>query len=100
MSAVIEIEPARLTSSGQRYRVWHNSEVLLESVRDPLTNAARALIDKGVTGRLQMRRRGRPQIDAQGLIAVLATQTVSESQKSGPRFTKWVPFSGTVEEST
>lgn len=91
MSAIIEIEPTHVTSTGQRYRVWHDDAVLIESTREPLCNSARALVERGVTGRLQMRRRGRHQIDAEGLISVLATLTVTEGQISGPRFAKWSP---------
>lgn len=91
MSAIIEIEPTHVTSTGQRYRVWCDGSVLIESTREPLCNSARALVERGVTGRLQMRRRGRHQIDAEGLIAVLATLTVTEGQITGPRFAKWSP---------
>lgn len=91
MSAGIEIEPTKITGTGQRFRVWHDGEVLLPSSRSPFTDGARALVDKGVTGRLQMKRVGRDQIDAEGLIAVLATLTVSEGQNHGPRVVKWSP---------
>ncbi|KFB11058.1 hypothetical protein [Nitratireductor basaltis] len=89
MSAIIEIERTHATASGERFRVWHEGEILVKSCREPLCDGARALVAKGVTGRVQMRRKGSDQIDMQGLIAVLATQTVTEGQSSGPRFTKW-----------
>lgn len=92
MSAIIDIERTHLASTGARYRVWHEGEILLESTRNPLCDAARALVAQGVTGRLQMRRLGATRIDAEGLIAVLATVTVSEGQESGPRFAKWSPY--------
>ena len=91
MSAVIEIEPTKITGTGQRYRVWCGGEILVDSSRNPFTDSARALVGKGVTGRLQMKRVGRDQIDAEGLIAVLATLTVSEGQNHGPRVVKWSP---------
>lgn len=91
MSAIIDIEPTHLTSTGQRYRVWLGDEVLIESSREPLCESARAMVERGVTGRLQMRRRGSTRIDMQGLIAVLATLTVSEGRAHGPRFVKWSP---------
>ena len=91
MSAVIEIEPTKITGAGQRFRVWHDGEVLLPSSRNQFTDGARALVDKGVTGRLQMKRVGRDQIDAEGLIAVLATLTVSEGQNHGPLVVKLSP---------
>ena len=92
MSAIIESERTHTTASGSRYRVWHDGAVLIESCREPLTDGARALVKKGVTGRVQMKRIGVPGISMQGLIAVLATITVSEGQTNGPRFTKWTEF--------
>jgi hypothetical protein len=91
MSALIEIEPTHLTSTGQRYRVWHDGEVLIESTKNAFHDAARALSAKGVTGRLEMKRKGSDRIDLRGLIAVLATRTISETEKHGPKPVKWVP---------
>lgn len=85
MSALIEIEPTHITSSGQRYRVYHDGSVLMDSTREPMTNAARALSKMGVTGRLQARRRGSSRIDMEGLISVLATRCVTETELHGPR---------------
>lgn len=92
MSAIIDIERTHVTSTGGRYRVWHDGAVLIESAREPLCEAARALVKKGVTGRLQMRRLGSEQIDMSGLIAVLAPLTVSEGQTSTPRLSKWSEY--------
>ncbi len=92
MSATIEIEATHTTTSGSRYRVWHDGAVLIESCREPLTDGARALVKKGVTGRVQMKRLGASGFSMQGLIAVLATLTVSEGQTGIPRFTKWSEF--------
>lgn len=97
MSAVIEIERTHITSTGPRYRVWHDGEVLLPSSRVPICDAARALVKKGVTGRIQVRRVGSQQIDQSGLIAVLATLTVSEGQTNTPRFTKWSEYTRSEE---
>lgn len=91
MSAIIDIEATHVTGSGQRYRVYHDGEVLIESCREPLCDGARALVEKGVTGRVQMRRAGSHEITMQGLIAVLAAKTVSEGQISGPRLVRWSP---------
>lgn len=99
MSAVIEIENTHTTTSGSRYRIWHDGAVLIESCREPLTDGARALVKKGVTGRVQMRRVGDKGFDMQGLIAVLATLTVSEGQMGIPRFTKWSEFAAPVSAS-
>lgn len=91
MSAIIDIEPVKMTARGQAYRVWHDGEVLVESTRDEMGDAARALVKKGVTGRLQMRRLGSSTICMEGLIAVVATLTVSEGNNHGPRIVKWKP---------
>jgi hypothetical protein len=100
MSAIIEIECSHTTASGSRYRVWHDGSVLLESCRDPLTDGARALVKRGVTGRVQMKRVGSSSIDMHGLIAVLATRTISEGQTSIPRFAKWAEFDAALQPAT
>lgn len=91
MSAVIEIEPTHMTSTGQRYRVWHDGEVLIESTRDGFCEAARKLSAMGVTGRLQMKMKGSDRVTLTGLIAVAATMRVSETEKHGPKMVKWKP---------
>ena len=89
MSAIIDIEATHVTGSGQRYRVWHNGEILIESCREPLCSAARELSKAGYTGRIETRDFGSEKVKSSGLIAVLATLTVTEGQSSGPRFSKW-----------
>ena len=91
MSAIVDIERTKIGARGYRYRVWHDGEVLVENTGEAMGAAARALVEKGVTGRMQMRRLGSSMIDMEGLIAVLATLTVSEGNDHGPRFTKWKP---------
>ena len=92
MSAIIEVEETHVTSTGTRYRVWHDGKVLIESARVPLTEAARVLSGNGVTGRIRQVRKGHAGYDIEGLIAVLAPLTVSEGQTSGPRFAKWSAY--------
>lgn len=94
MSAIIEIEESKFAPTGVRYRVWHDGQILLHSSKNPEMDAARALSAKGVTGRLQWKRKHRPQIDGSGLIAVLATLTISEGDSSAPRIVKWVEYDG------
>lgn len=98
MSAVIDVERTHATGSGERYRVWHDGEILISSCREPLCDGARALVSKGVTGRVQMRRVGSARIDMHGLIAVLATLTVTEGQSGGPRFVRWSPHWASKEK--
>ena len=92
MSAIIEIEQTHVTGTGPRYSVYHDGALLIQSCRDPLTDGARALVKRGVTGRLQMKRIGSSSIDMEGLIAVLASLTVSEGQIGQPRFARWSEF--------
>ena len=92
MSAIIETEQTHVTSTGPRYRVWHNGNILIESARSPETEAARVLSGMGITGRLRSVRKGRTGYDTEGLIAVLATLTVTEGQTGGPRFAKWSAY--------
>ena len=91
MSAVVDIELTHYTASGARYRVMHDGAVIVKSCRDVAGPTARALSAIGVTGRVQFRRLGNSQIDFEGLIAVLATKTVTESDKTSPRMGKWNP---------
>ena len=86
MSAVIEIE--EIANRGN-YRVWHDGEMIIESCREPLTDAARIMVKKGITGRIQMKRRGSNKIDIEGLIAVLATLTVGNNNGGTPAFVKY-----------
>jgi hypothetical protein len=89
MSAIVDIERTHYTSSGARYRVLLDGAVIVKSCRDVCGPTARALSAMGVTGRVQFRRLGHKQIDMEGLIAVLATKTVTEGDKISPRLTKW-----------
>ena len=75
MSAVIEIEEI---NKGGTYRVWHEGELVLKSSSAPILDASRLFVTKGITGRIQMRRRGSDKIDMEGLIAVLATLRISD----------------------
>ncbi len=95
MSAVVNIELIGRTSSGSRYRVWHDGQVLIQSCREPLCDAARKLVEKGVTGRLDMCGMDGA-VRLSGLIAVLATRTVTEGQDTSPRFAKWSPHWASV----
>ena len=48
----MDIEPTHYTSTGARYRVTYLGETLIQSARDPAFEACRALLAKGVKGRL------------------------------------------------
>lgn len=54
MAHRIEIEHAKYTKKRQLWRVWFGDELLIEQCRYPLGDAARALLARGITGKLEM----------------------------------------------
>lgn len=88
----ILIEPVSLGDRGYRYCVTYNGKVLLESVREPLLEACRALAAKGLRGRLQMWRTGKAYPDMVADIERGARLTVAETAGSGPVLRAWQPF--------
>lgn len=98
MTGFIEIVtwPTHLTGRGQRYRVEHGGDVLIESTGEPFYSAARALMALGVdpddtlisiNGQSSM-----PTLCAR--IGWAAAHTVVEGDNHGPRVVKWAPYSG------
>jgi hypothetical protein len=100
----IDIEPVSLGERGQRYRVTHNGVQLVDSSRNPEFDACRALLGKGITGRLEVWHKGWPQGDefpAMRLdIEKGARLTVEEGDRIGPRFARWRPRAEEVVEKT
>jgi hypothetical protein len=45
----VELEPIALTEHGQRYRVTYAGAVLVEGRRNPIFDACRALLARGIT---------------------------------------------------
>jgi hypothetical protein len=86
----IEIAPTRLGGRGQIYAVHHLGEPLLES-RTPILAACRALLAKGITGRLEVCRPGRQHADAHVDIFKGAGWMISEDDR-GLRLQKWAPY--------
>ena len=79
----IEIEPTSLGDSGQRYLVRHTGTVLIESSRNPEFDGARALLNKGVSGSLEV---WRPNSSSPAMridIVVAAGLTVEDSDRVG-----------------
>ena len=91
MSADIEYEKIGVASTGERFRVWDGDTLLCKSTKNPLCDAARELSKRGVTGRVRMRPKGNPATrwHIKGLIAVLASLTISENANHGPRLVKY-----------
>jgi hypothetical protein len=93
MSHAIEIGPTTLGDRGQRYRVTYLGKVLVESTRNPEFDASRALLAWGVTGTLEIWRRGKSAPDARLDIQRGAKLTVHEND-TGLRLARWEPRTG------
>jgi hypothetical protein len=93
----VEIELTHNTSSGARFRVTHLGETLIESARDPEYEACRALLAKGIKGKMVTYSRGslvtRMRID----IETGAKLTIIENAKEGPRRARYRPHPGSTE---
>jgi hypothetical protein len=48
----VEIKVVKYASTGARYRVLYNGDVLVEGARTPVFAACRALLARGITGKL------------------------------------------------
>jgi hypothetical protein len=89
----IEIEPTHVVG-GQRYRVTHAGEVLSESTWNPEFEACRALLERGITGKLQVWRPGKAYWGMQLDIERGAGLTVRETEEEGPYIARWRPYAG------
>lgn len=73
---------------GYRYSVLYDGKLLVERSRDPETDAARALLAKGITGKLTMLdgKTGKPRtvINIEKAAGIITT----EENRSGLRFRK------------
>src|SRR5262249_18906929 len=76
---------------GQHYRVWHDGAVLLEDTWNPEFEACRALLARGIKGKLQTWRRGRQHWDMQLDIERGAGLTVEENERHGRKIVRWRP---------
>lgn len=74
------------------YNVLHNGELIVERSRDPEFDACRALLAKGITGRLLMcdGKTGMPRMYLD--IEKAAKLTVREDRSTSPRLVKWRPM--------
>lgn len=93
----VDIRRTKMGAAGQRYAVYHDGELLVESTKNGIYDAARALVELGgvdlddvlyayVDGRLSLT----------GRLGYLITRTISETQDHGPRCVPWVPYFGPV----
>lgn len=98
----IQIEPTRITGSGQRYRVWHEGEVLVDNTIDPSGDGARELVAMGVDldARLMVSRVATPdRVDMSGRLGAFAGRRPTEGQDQSVRFIPWVPYFGPSNEA-
>lgn len=94
----IEYEPTKMGRSGQRYRVFHDGCVLVESTKDAPHDAARALVALGadINATLLCFQVGDPNYRLRGRLGYFAGTRTAEGEYSGPRTVGWVPYTGPV----
>jgi hypothetical protein len=93
----IEIELTHNTSSGARFRVTHLGKTLIESARDPEYEACRALLAKGIKGKMVTYSPG-SLVPRMGIdIETGAQFTIIENAKEGPRRARYRPHPGSTE---
>jgi hypothetical protein len=88
-SVLVELEPIGLTDHGQRYRVSYAGEILVEGRRNPIFDACRALLARGITGRLEVWRRDKTSADMQLDIERGALLAIKETDKESLRIVFW-----------
>jgi len=91
MTHHIQIEPTTIRGDrGQYYRVYYRGAPIIDETWNPEFEACRALLARGITGRLEVWRFGKSHA---GLviadIAKAAELTVEESDQRGPHFVRW-----------
>jgi hypothetical protein len=94
MAHRIVIEPTSIRGErGQYYRVSFGDSVLIEDTWNPEFEACRALVARGITGRLETWRAGKTHPDM--IVPDIeegARWTVVENDKEGPVINRWEPF--------
>jgi hypothetical protein len=83
-STRVELEPVvGLSEQGQRFRVMHASDTLVEGRRNQIFDACRALLARGITGRLEVWRPGKTsvalQLDIERGACLAIKETATES---------------------
>jgi hypothetical protein len=93
MTHRIHIAPTTIRGErGQYYRVHYEGAVLVDETWNPELESCRALLARGIVGRLEVWRfrQDHPYVIIPD-IAKAAEWTVEENEKWGPRFTRWRP---------
>jgi hypothetical protein len=91
-SGCVSYRAARYGARGPIFRVTHSGKVLLARSHCPLFEACRALLDKGITGRLELWRPGKPSFDAAVDIGIGAQLTIVETEKVSIRLARWASW--------
>jgi hypothetical protein len=76
--------------SGHKWDVIIDGDLLLKASKNPEFEACRALVAKGLAGKLTTYRDGRPAMTLD--IEKAAKVTVRETKALGPRFARYLPF--------
>jgi hypothetical protein len=93
----IDITLRRHGQSGPHYRVVYLGQTLVESTKEPLFEACRALVALGHAGRLEMwGGELYPRMIVRD-IEQAAKFTVVENVNAGPRFARYRPHPGTTD---
>jgi hypothetical protein len=69
--------------------VEYEGETLIASCKNPFYDAARVLLDRGITGGLVMHWHDAPYSSMSGDIEGAAKVTVRESERQGPKVVPW-----------
>jgi hypothetical protein len=94
----VEITPTRLGNRGQRYSVTYRGALLIAGTRTPAFAACRALLARGITGRLQVWRPGKSVHDMQLDIERGAGVMITETDAHGLQVVPWRPFAQDTAE--
>ena len=90
----IEVQRTHYTSTGARYRVTYQGATLIESARDPAFEACRALLARGIVGRLVTYSPGSSVPRLRVDIEQGATLMTIDNANDGPRFGRYRPHPG------
>jgi len=91
MEHTLKIRPTgRMGTKGAIIEIVFDGEVIASGV-SPEFAACRELKARGITGHALFWREGKPDYDYRMPIEWGATHTVSETDRQGLRFSKWVP---------
>jgi hypothetical protein len=87
----IEVQVVRYGTRGPVYRVTYAGDVLIKGCRCPLLDSCRALLARGISGRLELWRPGKATFDAACDVQVGAQHTIIETETESLRLARWSP---------